>query len=212
MKNITLACAAIACAGSAISQVQVFTDRAAWEAAVGDFVTEDFNSINPFIFADQQTLDTGLLQITRDGSANGADGVLEIEPGGNFGDLDGTNFISGETGISPHESVRVAASSELPMIAFGADWFSPFSGDGIALQAGDDVVLLDSIQGFDSGFVGIIANGAASFSEIQIVGTVDDVSFQELWSADNFSFAVIPAPGTAALMGLAGLATVRRRR
>ncbi|MEL6498816.1 MAG: hypothetical protein AAFZ67_13930 [Planctomycetota bacterium] len=209
MNSILIACAGVAFAGSAIAQVQVFTDRTAWEAAVGDFQTETFNDIDPFVFADQQTLDTGLLQIIRDGSANGADGVLEIELGGNFGDLDGTNFISGETGASPHETVRITA--DLPFVAFGADWFSPFSGDGIALQAGDDVVLLDSIAGFDSGFVGIIAT-SGSFSELQIVGTVDDVSFQELWSADNFSFATIPAPASAALLGLGGLAAARRRR
>ncbi|MEO1535099.1 MAG: PEP-CTERM sorting domain-containing protein [Planctomycetota bacterium] len=211
MQNVLIACAGVAFAGSAVAQVQVFTDRAAWEAAVGDFSTEDFNDINPFVFADQQTLDTGLLQITRDGSANGADGVLEIEPGGNFGDLDGTNFISGETGASPHETVRISASSGLPVVAFGADWFSPFSGDGIALQAGDDVVLLDSITGFNQGFVGIIAT-SGSFSEIQIIGTADAVSFQELWSADNLSFAVIPAPASAALLGIGGLAASRRRR
>lgn len=210
MKSTIVACAVTACALPALGQVQVFTDRAAWEAAVGDFVTEDFNAISPFVFSDGQTLDTGLLEITRDGSANGGDGVLEIEPGGNFGDLDGTNFISGETGITPHETVRIAA--DLPMVAFGADWFSPFSGDGIGLKAGDDVVLLDSITGFNTGFVGIVAIGNASFNEIQIVGTVDDVSFQELWSADNFSFAVVPAPASAALLGLGGLAAARRRR
>ncbi|MEL6797182.1 MAG: hypothetical protein AAFO89_10220 [Planctomycetota bacterium] len=209
MKSTLIACAGVAFAGSAVAQVQVFTDRSAWEAAVGDFQTETFNDIDPFVFADQQTLDTGLLQITRDGSANGADGVLEIELGGNFGDLDGTNFISGETGASPHETVRISA--DLPFVAFGADWFSPFSGDGIALQAGEDVVLLDSITGFDSGFVGIIAT-SGSFSGLQIVGTVDDVSLQELWSADNLSFAVIPAPASAALLGLGGLTATRRRR
>lgn len=210
MKSIITACAAIACAGGAISQVQVFTDRAAWEAAVGDFVTEDFNAIAPQIINDGATLDTGLLQITRDGSANGADGLLEIEPGANFGNVDGTTFISGETGAEPHETVRISAGA--PITAFGADWFSPFSGDGIAIQAGDDVVLLDSIAGFDIGFVGIIAMGSASFSEIQIVGTADPITFQELWSADNFSFAVVPAPASAALLGLGGLAATRRRR
>ena len=210
MKSTLIACAGVAFAGSAVAQVQVFTDRTAWEAAVGDFQTEPFNDIDPFVFADQQTLDTGLLQITRDGSANGADGVLEIEPGGNFGDLDGTNFISGETGASPHETVRITA--DLPFVAFSADWFSPFSGDGIVLQAGDNLVPLDSITGIsETGFIGIVAL-SGSFSELQIVGNPADVTVQELWSADNLSFAVIPAPASAALLGLGGLTATRRRR
>ncbi len=211
MKNVLISCAVVACAGSTLAQVQVFTDRASWEAAAGDFVTEDFNAIAPQIINDGATLDTGPLQITRDGSANGGDGLLEIEPGANFGNINGTTFLSGETGVTPHETVRFSANG-VPFTAFGADFFSPFSGDGIAIQAGDDIVLLDSITGFNIGFVGIVALGNASFNEIQIIGNPDTATFQELWSADNVSFAVIPAPGSAALLALGGLAAARRRR
>lgn len=203
--------AVVACAGaSAHAGLMVFTDRASWEAALGGAAvfTEDFNSLSPQVIADGDTLDTGLIQIRRDGSLNGGDGLLEIEPGGNFGNLDGTTFLSGETGVTPHERVDLGFSGQ-SIFAFGADWFSPFSGDGIGLEVGDNLILLDSISGFDAGFVGFVSTDL--FESISIVGTPDDVSFQELWSADNFSFAV-PAPGAAALFGLAGLASTRRRR
>ena len=210
MKKFVLACAIVAHTGVASAQLTVFTNRAAWEAAVGGGIfTEDFNALAPQIIADGATIDTGLVQITRDGSANGGDGLLEIEPGGNFGNVDGTTFLSGETGITPHERVGISFGGQ-SIFAFGADWFSPFSGDGIALDVGGEIILLDSITGFNTGFVGFVS-ASDTFSEISIVGTVEAITFQELWSADNFSFA-IPTPATAALLGIGGLAATRRRR
>ena len=197
----------VVCAAGA--QITVFTDRAAWEAAVGGAgITEDFNGQSAGIIADGSTLDTGLLQVFRDGSPNSGDGLLEIEDGGNFGNLDGTTFLSGETGIAPHERVDFSFNGQ-GGFAFGGDWFSPFSGDGIGLEVGGEVFLLNQIDGFDQGFVGIVSNG--TFSTVSIVGNAADESFQELWSVDNISYAV-PSPATAALLGIGGLIAVRRKR
>ncbi|MEM1071403.1 MAG: hypothetical protein AAGH71_01085 [Planctomycetota bacterium] len=209
MKVPIIACAIAAHAGVASAQLTIFTDRSAWEAAVGGGIfTEDFNALAPQTVAEGATLDTGLIQITRDGAVN-PDGDLAIEVGAAFGNIDATTFISGETGETPHEVVDIAFGGQ-SIFAFGADWFSPFSGDGIALDVGGEIILLDSIAGFDIGFVGFVS-ASASFSEISIVGNPAPESFQELWSADNFSFAV-PTPGTAVLLGLGGLAAARRRR
>ena len=196
--------------GTASAQLTVFTDRASWEAALGGAAvfTEDFNAQTPGIIADGSTLDTGLLQITRNGSPNSGDGLLEIEDGGNFGNLDGTIFLSGETGVEPHERVEFGFNGN-SVFAFGGDWFSPFSGDGIALDIDGELVLLDAVSGFDSGFIGVV--GTSAFGSVAIVGTPDPISFQELWSVDNISYA-IPTPATAALLGLAGLYAARRKR
>lgn len=210
MKGILSLSAIALIAGTASAQLTVFTDRAAWEAAVGGgIVTEDFNSQVDGVIADGATLDTGLLQITRNGGPNGGDGLLEIEPGTNFGDIDGTRFISGETGAAPHERVEIAFNGQ-NIFAFGGDWTSPFSGDGIGLEVGGEIILLDSITGFNTGFVGFVSNGA-TFSEIAIVGNPADVTFQELWQGDNFSYAV-PSPAAAGLLGLGGIAIASRRR
>lgn len=207
-----IACAGLAAAvGCASAQVVVYTDRPSWEAAVGSaaIITEDFNAQAPGVVASGATLDTGLVQITRDGSPNGADGLLEIEPGANFGNLDGTTFLSGETGVEPHEIVNIEFNGQ-SVFAFGADWFSPFSGDGIGLQVGSELILLDSISGFDSGFVGFVS-ASAVFDTVSIVGNPASVTFQELWSADNFSYAV-PAPGALGVLGVGVLGVARRRR
>lgn len=196
--------------GSATAQVTIFTDRAAWEAAVGGgIVTEDFNALSPGVVAAGSTLDTGLLQVFRDGSPNGSDGLLEVEAGANFGNLDGTNFLSGETGIAPHERVDFSFNGQ-SVFAFGGDWFSPFSGDGIGLEVGGEVFLLNQISGFNQGFVGFVSNGGA-FSSISVVGNPADESFQELWSVDNISYAV-PSPTGFAVLGLGGVFAMRRKR
>ena len=210
MRTIIAIGAAAACSGASSAQLTVFTDRASWEAALGgaSVFTEDFNAQSPGVIADGSTLDTGLLQITRNGSPNAGDGLLEIEPGGNFGNLDGTTFLSGETGVEPHERVEFGFNGN-SVFAFGGDWFSPFSGDGIALDIDGELVLLDAVSGFDSGFIGVV--GTSAFGSVAIVGTPDAISFQELWSVDNISYA-IPTPATAALLGLAGVYAARRKR
>lgn len=212
MKNTTLiAFAAGVIATPALAQLTVYTDRAAWEAAIGanPIFVEDFNNLATGEIADGFTLDTGIIQITRDGSPNGADGALAISPGSQFGNFDGTNHLDGETGIMPGERVDFGFNGN-SVFAFGADWVSPFSGDGIALEVGNELILLDAVTGFNSGFIGFVS-ASATFSTISIVGTPEDITFQELWQADNVSYAV-PAPSAMALLGLGGLVAGRRRR
>ena len=205
---IVVSCVAVS---SLQAQLTVFTDRSDWENALGGLivVTEDFNSIDPFEFADGQTLVTSNLSVTRDGSMNGGDGFLAIADGSEFGNLDGTNFLDGETGASPHEVVSFDFLGR-SAFAFGADFFSPFSGDGIALSVAGEIVLLDSIAGFDSGFVGVISDSA--FTTVDIIGNPEKLTFQELWSADNVSYA-IPEPSSAVwLTSLVAAFAIRRRK
>lgn len=210
-RSMLLACAATIGAGHASADITVFTDRALWEEAVtGTVMTETFDAISPQIIDNGDTLDTDLIQIMRDGEPNGGDGLLEIEPGANFGNIDGTTFLSGETGAAPHEIVNVMFSGQA-VTAFGADWFSPFSGDGLALQVGNEIILLDSISGFNTGFVGFVSDDD-SFSTVSIIGNPADITFQELWSADNMSFTLVPAPASASLLALGALGATRRRR
>lgn len=164
---------------------------------------------SPSLTAPPWTLDTGLLQIKRDGSANGGDGDLAITAGGGFGDIDGTNYLDGETGGTPHERVDLTFGGA-QIFAWGADFTSPFSGDGIGIEADGQLFLVDTISGFDTGFFGIVSS-SATFDVVSIVGNPADVTFQELWQADNITWA-IPSPGAAGVLALAGIAAARRRR
>lgn len=201
-------------ASNAHAVLTVFTDRTSWEAALGGAtpVVEDLNDIAAFSFADGQTLTTTKLEITRNGSGNSGDGALDITDDGTaFGNVDGTTFLDGETGMEPHEVVTISLPVGSPIFSFGADFFSPFSGDGIALDVLGDQVLLDSIPGFEIGFVGVVSD--APFATVDIVGTTEAISFQELWSADNLSYAAVPEPTglLGALLGIFALALRIRR-
>ncbi len=193
----------------ASAQLQVFTDRTEWETAIGGstIFVEDFNSSPLVEFDDGQTLTTPLLSVMRESSPNGS-GALAILAGSEFGNLDGTNFLGGRSGEAPHERVVIQMPS---VFAFGADFFSPFSGDGIALEINGELLLLDFITGVsEQGFIGVISD--VSFQQVNIVGNPEEESFQELWAADNFSYAAIPEPSSAAVLLLGFAWAVQRRR
>jgi len=212
---VTAALCAASVAGTAAAQFDVYFDRASWEAAAsGNIVLQDFNNAALTTFADGQTIDFGNLEITRDGSPNGGDGALAISPGSQFGNIDGTTHLDGETGVDPHENV-IFQFDGFNATAFGADFTSPFSGDGIALSIGGELFLLDSIAGFDTGFFGVVATGGQEFASAAIIGNPDTITAQELWQADNIAYAqgtLIPTPGAFAILGLGGIAALRRRR
>ncbi|MEM8834485.1 MAG: hypothetical protein AAGD00_01570 [Planctomycetota bacterium] len=210
MNKLAIVCAVALPAVHASAQVSFFFDRASWEAALGGapVTTETFDNITPQVIDDGTTLDTGLLQIKRDGSSNDGDGFLAIEPGSSFGNLNGTNFLDGETGVEPHERVDISFNGN-SVVGFGPHWFSPFSGDGIGVEIAGEFFLLDSIDGFDQGFIGFVST--TPVNSVGILGNPAAESFQELWSADDVSYAV-PSPAGVALVGFGALAATRRRR
>jgi hypothetical protein len=211
MKAFVLLCTVGAATGFSAAQVMTFTNRADWEAAVGGgIIVEDFNSTAVQTILDGQTLDTGLLQVTRDGSPNAADGDLEIRDGSSFGNIDGTNFLYGETGVEPHENTLFGFNGQ-DIFAFGADFQSPFSGDGIDVVVGGTRYSLDYIGG-GGGFFGILEMSGGALGSVAYSGTLEPNTFQELWQSDNVGYAVVPAPAGLAVLGLGGLVAARRRR
>lgn len=216
MRSGIIVCAISAVAGSASAQLQVFTDRGAWEAALGGAATftEDFNGVAPQLIGDETmagSLDTGLITIGIDPNGTTATPTdLLIAPGSAFGNIDGTNFVDGFTGANAGEPSAIfnVDFNGLSAFAFGADFRSPGSGSGIKLVVGNDEASLLSIGGSQS-FFGVIAS--SNFEGFKIERDGSSGVFGEVWSADNFTFAV-PAPASAALLGLGALAGVRRRR
>ena len=97
------------------------------------------------------------------------------------------------------------------MIAFGQFYEGAASGLGLQIETADgNVDILDFYSGFDDGFLGYI--GTTPISSVRIIGGTDDTAVGEIYDAADVSYAFIPAPGSVAILGLGGLAAVRRRR
>ena len=100
---------------------------------------------------------------------------------------------------------------DTPVIGFAGDWESPASGgDLVVLIDGTEVVAFDDfLTGGADGFLGYVHDSA--FTTIEF--TAVDTSFAgEVWDVDNVYWAVVPAPGSIATLGVACLFGLKRRR
>jgi hypothetical protein len=168
----------------------VFTDRAAWEAAVGTFETETFDGVAAGALPTTPTT-VGLLTVTADfgGAIVGA------------GDL---NLRSNLFGVN-----ELLVGFPLPVLAFGADFLNIIDASGVQVSvAGDVFQLHDHIAGA-SGFFGVISTSQFSsvlFSQGNLGGA------NEVIDLDDVSFSSVPEPATMTLVGLGFGAVAARRR
>lgn len=142
--------------------------------------------------------------------------------------------IDGDSGDSNTKRDAVLFTFNQDIFHFGADWHDMESALDPARQRAE-YFLYDASGNFISGgiidwvtndgndvsnFFGIVANNASSgFRSLLFVVGDDDLfgdgtGNQERWAVDRMTFgsAYIPTPGSVALLGLAGLAVIKRRR
>jgi hypothetical protein len=205
--RMLLAAVAALMSSAAHADLQIFTDRTAWEAALsGPLTVEDFNALTPQELTPGDTLSTGLLDIFFDDNGTG-NGEASILDGSSFGNIDGTNFFEGFT-VGSDAILKFTFSTDVS--AYGAEYFSPASGAGLTLIVGDEVIsFLDlGFEGFDIGFVGIISD--VPFSSISY--SDEQLTFGEIFSVDNVGYVAIPTPGVFAGLGLLLWGKTGRRR
>lgn len=228
MKSITKALLASLVAGSALTEpckaaVVIYTDRAAWEAAVSGMatVTETFDTMAPGTLSAPTVFPTGVTMTSGVGTISslawttiGQGLGLEMTsssmtfspatPGVrvfafDFADNERPPGGGGGSGAGP----RAAAGSELLYVRFGgASYVLPFTG-----------TVADGVSPDDFGFFGVVATTSAeisggNFELYQEMGT-DPPRI----TIDRLTFAV-PEPATASLplAALGLLAGARRRR
>ena len=73
----------------------------------------------------------------------------------------------------------------------------------------DDGTSSVSLIDATTGFIGIFTNSGATFASLTLTPQAGSGSLAPV--IDNLNFAVLPAPGALALLGLAGIARSRRR-
>lgn len=191
-------------ASSASAGLTAYSNQAAWEADLMSMgftpITETFDGIEipdmqpngPFVINDDLSITVEGMMDTA-GTANVSGGEFEGE-------------LFPDSGHSAY-----VHTFDTPVIAFGQFYEGAASGLGLQIETADgNVDILDFYSGFDDGFLGYI--GSTPISSVRIIGGTDDTAVGEIYDAADVSYAFIPAPGSVALMGLGGLAAVRRRR
>lgn len=187
------------------AHAQVFTDRAAWLAAVGVAQTEDFESA-PVGSILSGTTNLGLVSLTTDRYSEFYD-LPRIQDGG---EVNGTRElrgyitnpddpeISGEPGFGPN---FMTFSFGSPVTAWGGDFASATSGALLTVEtAGTVYQMSDFLSAPGTGFFGIVSS--TPFSTITL-GKANPLQGEE-FSLDNLSFsgasAAAPEPGTLTLL------------
>jgi hypothetical protein len=189
MKTQILSCmAALAFAAASIFNpsrasafITIYTDAAAWQAAVGSFVTEPFDA-------------TGLQSFTQANSPSGgigpASGVLSGSVGGD--DIyNNTSFYSATTfSYKPGQ-----------LLGAGATWDTSPNGDGsgidIFLNGGSESV--GHIGGIHGSFFGWTSS--TPFNSF-VLEKFFQAQGGEVFNIDNLKFAPVPEPCSATILAL----------
>lgn len=189
-------------AQSASAAILTFTDPVLYEATVAGMgrATESFDGLSGASGAVITGAASGA-GLTISWSATSSGGV-SVSP---FGGSPALTAGSGEA--------LTLSNFGVPTMGISGSFFGRNGAPGatslllsVTLDDGtSSVSLIDAT----TGFIGIFTNSAASFSSLTLTPQAGSGSLAPV--IDNLNFAVLPAPGALALLGLAGIARSRRR-
>lgn len=171
----------------------IFTDRTAFEAALGAFTVVDFTGLSGSF--DGATFDAGPFSLTGDSTG----GFTDMTVGG--GQVNANTCGVPVCGFDFGYTIDFDA----PIIGFGADYSSVNSGSGIEFDIGGGIFDGPTAS---NGFFGFISDTA--FSSITVSGG------NEVHQFDDVTFGAVPEPATWAFMifgfGAIGGALRRNRK
>jgi hypothetical protein len=191
---------------SASATLTVYTDQAAWEQAVSNAgytpMEETFDGITildmqpgggPYLVGDS-------FELTVTGQQGNTDDAF----------IDGGRF-HGEIFPDTRHLSYVHTFAQ-PVIGFGQFFDGAATGLGLRIVTGEgEIDIFDYYTGFADGFLGYTSD--VPIMSVEIIGSDADggTAVGEIYDVDNTVWAVVPAPGSLALLGLGALAARRRR-
>ena len=170
-----------------------FTDRTAWEAAVGGvYLSEDFSSTASGVY-EFSPIDVGDFTVSVAGDTFGSvwHNIGSSGSGGSaFNSVNGSQQLNLATGATGGTTLEF----DFDIYAFGADWAgvsdsrtTSFIIDGFELN----------IPALTGGFFGFVSDAALSTNFLALTAGGADG-----FGMDNFVYATVPEPSSIALLGL----------
>lgn len=219
MRTVQWAVACVAVLVATAGQVQAglitFTNRAAWESAVGSFTTERFNSITADTYFQGTSLSFPDLTLLHLGNGTALVDAQPYESNPGLADIDGTPRVN-LNGIGQSATVSILFNS--PVSAVGFDTVN-YDVDNDFVQAYVGSTLVGNFPPFrdQAGFLGVLETSGNLITRIDIT-----TPFANTYNAfDNVSFgtsqiSTVPEPSSIAVFGIgacvAGVGVARRRR
>jgi MYXO-CTERM domain-containing protein len=210
---------------SAWATPETFTDRSAWDAATagGHVIGVDFDDAAADTSFASAPLDLGPFSIVQSGGpVYSSVNKIDVPPASSASEsVDGSAFARGFVNagdwMNGDEATLVHLVFEVPVYAWGADFASVITGEGldfVLVMLNEDEVTVGGPTA-DDGFFGFAGAPSELFSELYIVPAGVIVGFTgERFGMDNVVSVTAPEPAPAGLVaaGLAVLAAFRRRR
>lgn len=198
---LCVACSSLGAVGSASAAIITFTDSFVYQNALGSWTTatETFDALSgaggPSLSG---TVSDGFTPISWLASASGGTSV--------------SPFSGSPALTTGSASALTIALSGGDVLAISGNFFGrngSIGATGLTLQftladGTSSVSLIDAT----TGFLGFISDGAA-FTAVTITPQSGGGALAPV--VDNLGFSMVPSPGAIALLGLAGLASRRRR-
>lgn len=202
--------------------------RAAFCVAAASLLAAECASAAILTFTDPTLYDAAVAGMGRatetfDGLAGASGAVLAGSASGSGLTVAWSASSTGGVAVSPFggsPALTTGSSAALTLSNFGvpvmgvSGWFYGRNGSTGATSLMLSVLLDDgtssvSLIDATTGFVGVFSNSGASVASLTLTPQSGGGSLAPV--VDNLGFAVMPAPGALAMLGLAGLARSRRR-
>jgi len=202
-----------------------FTDRSAWEEATagGHLFGVDFDDATADTSFSSAPLDLGPFSIGQSGGYTlSSVNKIDVPPASKEsespnGSAYARGFVNAGDWLNGNEATLVHLVFDVPVYAWGADFASATTGEGldfVLVTPGEGQILVAGPTA-DDGFFGLAGAPSEVFTELFIVpaGVILGAS-GERFGMDDVVGVTSPEPGTGALVaaGLAAFAALRRRR